>query len=274
MSQNAVVTPHYLSAGAARRVLNSGGNAVDAAVAAVAAQGVVAPETSGVGGDLFALVHQAGRDQPRALNSSGRSGSNADPSALRDTGYGAIPEDHPLAVTIPGCVDGLATLSAELGSLPLGEALQPAITLAVDGFEVSTEQALAFSNRASVYQGNSAVVDFYPDGTPVVTGDHVTRPDLGRTLRSIAEDGRDGFYLDQPGSDIVDAVGGLITSDDLARNNANWDREHLQFLRCSIRQMIPRTLSGGISLLRRTGVSPGNETTSSPILITLLSPTA
>jgi len=222
LSQNAVVTPHHLSADAALQILDAGGNAADAAVAAVAAQGVVAPETSGVGGDLFALIHQAGWVRPRALNSSGRSGSNADASKLREDGHGEIPEDHPLAVTIPGCVDGLTTLSAELGSLSLGESLQPAISLAVNGFEVSTEQAAAFSKRASEYRDNSAVVDFFPDGSPVVKGDHVTRSALGTTLRSVAESGRDAFYLGRPGEEIVDAVGGLITRSDLVTSNADW----------------------------------------------------
>lgn len=222
MNQNAVVTPHHLSARAARQILEAGGNAVDAAVAAVAAQGVVAPETSGVGGDLFALIHQVGWDRPRALNSSGRSGSNADPSNLRNAGHSEIPKDHPLGVTIPGCVDGLATLSTELGSFSLGESLQPAIALAVDGFEVSTEQAAAFSRAASIYLGNPAVVDFFPNGAPVTKGERLMRSDLGRTLRSIAEDGRDGFYLGLPGEDIVDTVGGLITKDDLGKSNAEW----------------------------------------------------
>lgn len=222
MSQNAVVTPHHLSADAARQILESGGNAIDAAVAAVAAQGVVAPETSGVGGDLFALIHKVGWEQPRALNSSGRSGSNADPSNLRDAGHSEIPQDHPLGVTIPGCIDGLAALSNELGLLNLSESLQPAIHLALDGFEVSTEQAAAFSESASIYQNNAAVVDFFPDGSPVAKGDRVRRGNLGRTLRNVADYGREGFYLGEPGQEIVEAVGGLITGEDLKQNNAEW----------------------------------------------------
>ena len=222
MSRNAVATPHNLSAEAALRTLEAGGNAVDAAISAVAAQGVVAPETSGIGGDLFALIHRRGWDLPRALNSSGRAGSNADPSILRAAGHAKIPEDHPLAVTVPGCVDGLATLSSALGSLSLGEALQPAIALADDGFEVSAEQAGAFSRRAADYRANPAVADFFNDGSPVVKDDIVTRPALAETLETISNLGRAGFYLGQAGEDIVAAVGGLITQEDLEMNNAQW----------------------------------------------------
>jgi len=221
LNQNAVVTPHHLSAAAARQTLDSGGNAVDAAIAGVAAQGVVAPETCGLGGDLFALIHHPGWDRPLAINSSGRSGSNADPSPLWDQGHGKIPEDHPLGVTIPGCVDGLALLAAELGSFSLKESLQPAIALAVDGFAVSSEQAASFSRISSVYRDNPAVADFYPIGSPVARGSHVMRPALAATL-SVGEGGRDAFYLGQAGEDIIHAVGGLITRDDLASTTADW----------------------------------------------------
>ena len=97
----------------------------------------MAPETCGIGGDLFALIHRPGWDRPRALNASGRAGSNADAEALRATGTSEIQRDHPLSVTAPGCVDGWACLSEELGALTLAECLAPAIEYAVEGFEVS-----------------------------------------------------------------------------------------------------------------------------------------
>lgn len=222
MTSNAVATPHDLSAEAGKRVLSEGGNAVDAAVAAVAAQGVVAPETCGVGGDLFALIHMPGWNRPRALNSSGRAGSNVDAEGLRQAGATEIPGDHPAVSTVPGCVDGLLTLTAELGQLDIGQVLQPAIALARDGFEVSAEQALAFRSQESVYSDNPAVADFYPDGDPVERGDRVTRHDLARTLEEVASGDRDSFYGDVAGEDICDAVGGLVTMEDLAVNQAEW----------------------------------------------------
>ena len=200
----------------------NGGNAVDAAIAAVAAQGVVAPETSGIGGDLFALVHRPGWEKPVALNASGRSGSNASAAILRDAGETEVPRDHPSTVTVPGCVDGLVALSDEFGALPLGATLAPAIDLARSGFEVSTEQAAAFSRMAVVYQNNPAVVDFYPSGQPVARGDVIRRLDLAGTLESLANGGRDSFYRGQAGEDIVEAVGGLIKLDDMKSSQAEW----------------------------------------------------
>ena len=222
MTGNAVATPHALSASAGELILRNGGNAVDAAIAAVAAQGVVAPETCGVGGDLFALTHQPGWSQPLALNSSGRSGSNASPNSLSKSGYTEIPEDSPLVATIPGCVDGLAELSRRLGSLPLADCLQPAIKLASDGFEVSIEQAFAFERRRPTIGQHPAVSNFYPGSATVRPGDTVRRQALATTLGSIASGGRDAFYLGPPGEDIVKAVDGTITTSDLEMSQAEW----------------------------------------------------
>jgi gamma-glutamyltranspeptidase/glutathione hydrolase len=203
-------------------VLGAGGNAVDAAIAATATQGVVAPETCGIGGDLFALVHRPGWDRPLALNSSGRAGSNADPDALRSMGHSDIPRDHPLTVTVPGCVDGWATLSAELGALTLADCLEPAIDHASGGFEVSTEQSHAFRQTADMYASHPAVRELYPEGEPVARGDVVRRPRLATTLRAVAQGGRDAFYRGGPADDIVAELGGIITRDDLASSHADW----------------------------------------------------
>ncbi len=201
-------------------MLIGGGNAVDAAIAATATQGVVAPETCGIGGDLFALVQRPGWDMPRALNASGRSGSNADPDTVRS--LGSIPRDHLLSVTAPGCVDGWAALSSELGRLSLGDCLAPAVGYATDGFEVSTEQAHAFLEQKSFYAGQQAIQEFYPEGEPVSRGDVVKRPTLAATLQAVGEGGREAFYLGDPAHDIVEELGGLITRDDLARPHAEW----------------------------------------------------
>lgn len=195
---------------------------MDAAVAAVAAQGVVAPETCGLGGDLFALIHWPGWDRPRALNSSGRAGSGVSAAALRARGHESIPPDAPEVVTIPGCVDGMETLVGELGRLELAEVLAPAIQLASEGFEVSTEQAAAFARRADEYRHHPAVSELYPNGRPVSRGDRVSRQALASTLRAVAAEGRGAFYQGLPGEDISRAVGGLITVDDMAKSQAEW----------------------------------------------------
>ena len=182
----------------------------------------MAPETCGIGGDLFALVHRPGWERPRALNASGRAGSHVDPEAMRSMGHTEIPRDHPSTVTVPGCVDGWAAISTELGALDLAACLEPAIGYAEEGFEVSTEQAHAFHRTASTYSSHQAVREFYPDGEPVSAGDLVRRASLASTLTAIARDGRDAFYRGEPAEDIVTELGGTVTRDDLAEAHADW----------------------------------------------------
>jgi gamma-glutamyltranspeptidase/glutathione hydrolase len=133
-----------------------------------------------------------------------------------------VPADHPAAVTIPGCVDGMETLIRELGRLDLADVLAPAIDLARDGFEVSTEQAKAFAVQAAIYSENEAVSDFYPEGASVELGATVSRPDLARTLAEVAEDGRAAFYGGRAGEDIVEATSGLIGLEDMTLRQAEW----------------------------------------------------
>ena len=199
-----------------------GGNAVDAAIAIVAAQGVVAPETCGVGGDLFALVHTNGDERPVGLNSSGRSGSAATADVLRDAGHQQVPADHPLTVTIPGCVDGLTALSDRFGSLPISACLEPAISLADEGFPASDEQSRAFSMTSDIYADNPSVAGLYPGGTPVQPGQTVTRADLARTLREIGDGGRDAFYGGTAGEDIAAVLSPYVTLEDLTRPQYAW----------------------------------------------------
>lgn len=127
-----------------------------------------------------------------------------------------------MAVTIPGCVDGLVQLSKELGTISLGDALAPAIELARGGFEASYELARAFDMLEDVYGNNPAVSDLYPSGRPVEHGETIRRPALADTLEAVAVGGREGFYLGRPGEDIVESTDGVITTEDLGRNQAEW----------------------------------------------------
>ena len=141
---------------------------------------------------------------------------------LRDLGRSDIPRDHPLSVTVPGCVDGWSALSIELGRLALAETLRPAIEHASDGFAVSTEQAGAFRQTADLYADHPAMADFYPQRRPVERGDMVRRPALAATLQAISKHGRDAFYLGDPAEDIFDELNGIISHEDLARGHADW----------------------------------------------------
>ncbi|GBD84945.1 putative gamma-glutamyltransferase YwrD [bacterium BMS3Abin02] len=213
------VTPHELSTLAAMEIYALGGNAIDASIAANAVQGVVAPETCGIGGDLFALVHRPGDAAPATLNASGRAGSGVDPSTLRRSGLTSIPFDHPASVTVPGCVDGWVALLGLFGSMPLAEVLTPAIRYADDGFATSVELAAALTRRRGRLE--PAAPELFATDPPK-PGVRLIRRDLARTLRKIADGGREAFYEGAPGEAISNAVDGLITAEDLAVGQEEW----------------------------------------------------
>ena len=215
------VTPHELSTQAALEVMESGGNAVDGAIGANAVQGVVAPETCGVGGDLFALVHVPGTDSPSCLNASGRAGSGARASVLRDRGHTTMPLYGPAAITVPGCVDGWYALSDRFGCLPLSKVLAPAVRLAREGFPASSELSQTWTRLATRLRTQPSAAPMFPEGHPPVRGQRITRPFLASTLQSIIS-GRDAFYLDRIGASVAEATSGVITTEDLARPQADW----------------------------------------------------
>ncbi|MFZ0492576.1 MAG: gamma-glutamyltransferase [Acidimicrobiia bacterium] len=195
-------------------IYHLGGNAVDAAIAANAVQGVVAPETCGIGGDLFALVHRSGDAAPAALNASGRAGSGVDPAALRSAGHSSIPPFDPATVTIPGCVDGWSALSARFGSMPLADLLAPAIEHAEQGFAPSAEFTSALTRRAD--QLAPQAPELYPPQDTIVR-----REALAATLRQIAGGGRSNFY-DGPAGIAITLAAPSISMPDLAIEQAEW----------------------------------------------------
>lgn len=216
------VSPHGLASKAAIDIMSSGGNAVDAAIAADAVLGVVLPDTCGPGGDLFALVHLPGRAAPAALNASGRAGRGVNPNDMRDRGLATIPPRDPWTITVPGCVDGWEALLSRFGRLSLATVLAPAVTHALDGFPVSAELAEALRDVHSSIGGRPSASDLYPDGMPPRAGATLRRPLLGRTLIALSAEGRDAFYLGDPGAGITTATDGAVTSDDLERVQADW----------------------------------------------------
>jgi gamma-glutamyltranspeptidase/glutathione hydrolase len=216
------VTPHYLATDAAIAVLAGGGNAVDAAIAANATLGVVAPETCGIGGDLFALIHTPRDHVPAALNASGRAGQGAQAGTLRDQGMTTIPSNSPYAVTVPGCVDGWIALSNRYGSMPLAAVLAPAITHGRNGFDTSPELAQSLLRYADILQPQTAATGLYPNGEPPGTGATVTRPHLAETLTAIGREGRTAFYSGDIAEAIIAATDHGVTCEDLERSQAEW----------------------------------------------------
>ena len=217
-----VVTAHVLATQAGLEIMARGGNAVDAAIAANAVMGVVGPETCGIGGDLFALVWKPGDTRPATLNASGRAGTGVDPEALRQEGHTEIPPYDRQSVTVPGAVYGWRALVDRFGSMDLATLLGPAIRLATEGFPASAELADALAERADELAHQEAAAGLYPDGEPPRPGQMLTRPGLAATLTDIADGGVDAFYRGRAAGEIVEALDGVLTFDDLARDQADW----------------------------------------------------
>ena len=221
-----VATSQPLAAMAGLQMLMKGGNAVDGAVAAAAALNVVEPMSTGIGGDLFALVWNADDKSIRALNASGRAPAAADLKELRSQGYTHIPTLSPYAVTVPGCVDGWHTLIEECGAMSLSEVLAPAIQYAMTGYPVSPIIAAAFAAGLAKLTRYPSGSELLLDGRAPRTGEVLRLPELGRSLETVAEGGRDAFYLGEPARRIsayVQERGGWLSEEDFANHASTWD---------------------------------------------------
>ena len=216
-TRHLVAAADQLAARAGDAIFAAGGNAVDAAIATNAAIAVTGPHLCGLGGDLFALIHDGSK--VHALNSSGRAGSGANADQLRAEGLAEMPFRHDIrVVTVPGCVDGWIALNERLGSLPLSVILQPAIDLAEQGFPASP--LLVGAVRQLDTKGAETLHELSSQATHV--GAVVRRPGVGRALRAIATSGRHGFYLGEFGQGLLQLGNGLFHERDLERSSAEW----------------------------------------------------
>ena len=218
-------TSHPQATLAAVEMLKAGGNAVDAAVAAVAVQGVVEPQMTGIGGDCFALYSpKAGA--PIALNGSGRTPAGTDAGKYSGSGARDIPPTAPEAVTVPGAIDAWCRLVADHGSKPLEEIFRPAIAAAEQGFCVTPRVAEDWRRfRARIEIDGNAAAQFLPGGKVPEVGDIRTQPALGRTLRRIAQHGRDAFYAGEAADEMVNilrGLGGAHHGDDFAAHASDY----------------------------------------------------
>ena len=202
-------TSHPQATLAAVEILKAGGNAVDAAIAAVAVQGVVEPQMTGIGGDCFALYSPKG-GEPIALNGSGRTPAGTDVGKYADGAQRDIPPTSPEAVTVPGAVDAWCRLVAHHGSKSLEEIFRPAINAAERGFCVTPRVAEDWRRfRARVEIDANATAQFLPGGKVPAVGDIRMQPALGQTMRRIARDGRDAFYAGEVADEMVRILRGL-----------------------------------------------------------------
>ena len=223
-STNAMVATSQPAATlAALDVLRAGGNAVDAAVAACAVLCVVEPESTGIGGDCFCLYAPAGSGKVIAMNGSGHAPAAATADWYRERGIDAIPDMTPHCVTVPGAIDAWSRLVADHGRKGLDELLQPAIRYAEQGFVVHGRVALDWAGEAAKMRKDESAARLF--GTPLAEGERFVQKELGRTLRMVAEGGRDAFYTGEIADDIVGYLrskGGLHTLDDFAAQQAEY----------------------------------------------------
>src|SRR3982074_741982 len=220
-AQNAMVaTSHPQAALTAIEVMRSGGTAADAAVAGCGLLGVMEPQSTGIGGDCFALVQPGGEGRMVAYNGSGRAPMAAEASWYLERNIHGIPLTSAHAVSISGAVDAWATILRDHGKLGLDTLLQPAIKAAEEGYVVAPRIAFDWKNQfEKLKKGTNTERYLLPHGKPAVAGDVIRQPELGRTLRAIAKDRRAAFYKGAIAEDMVETlrgIGGLHTLDDFA----------------------------------------------------------
>ena len=209
-------TSHPLAAKAAVSTLEAGGNAVDAAIAAAVLLGFCEPQMTGLGGDLFVLMHKPGTGMI-GLNASGQAPAGLSADALRAEGHSKITPTMAASITVPGAVDGFCRLSADHGRLPLAECLAPAIHYAEAGIPVAPRVALDWTEVATL--PDSGTRFFTNGGKPLTPGEIFRAPGQADVLRRIAQEGRAGFYEGEVAEDMLAslrAIGGTHTLDDFA----------------------------------------------------------
>lgn len=211
-------TSHPLAAKVAVQILESGGNAVDAAIAGAVLLGLCEPAMTGIGGDCFVLLKPAGEDRVVALNGSGRAPGGLSADKMRADGHKTVPLRQPEAVTIPGAVDAFCKLSRDWGKIGLKATLAPAIYYAEAGVPVAGRVSFDWHAAQENLTGE-ARRHYLFDGKPPRTGQVFQAPQQAEVLRRIAIEGRRGFYEGEVAEDMVSslsALGGVHTLDDFA----------------------------------------------------------
>jgi gamma-glutamyltranspeptidase / glutathione hydrolase len=222
----AAATSHPLATQAALDLLRAGGTAMDAAVAAAAVLAVVEPESTGVGGDVFALYCKGGKGEVVGYNGSGAAPAGLTPDTFRAAGLKEIPLTSPHAVTIPGAIEAWTTLVRDHGRKSMAEVLAPAIGYAEDGYVISPRVARDWHASLAKLSANPASKKLYlPKGRAPQVGETHRLPELAQTLKAIARDGAKAFYEGPVAEDIVSALrelGGTHQLADLADHRGEY----------------------------------------------------
>lgn len=217
-------------------ILQAGGSAIDAAIAANAALGLMEPTGNGMGGDIFAIVWDPKTQKLYSYNGSGRAPQGQTLEQLKDRlakmGRDTIPSFGSVPVTVPGTVDGWFALHGKFGKLPMEQVLAPAIGYARDGFPLSPFIAKGWArnitrlmDQPELEEKENARKTYMRDGVPPVAGQVWTNPDLANTLEMVAKGGRDAFYKG-PVAKTIDAymkrIGGALRYEDFAAHQGEW----------------------------------------------------
>ena len=220
-----ICTSHPAASTAGLEMLRSGGNAVDAALTAIAVQGVVEPHMTGIGGDCFALFSMGGA-APISLDGSGRAPGAAKAGWYVDRDIREIPPTSAHAVTIPGAISAWCTLNRDHGTKPLSEVLAPAIRLADEGMRITPRVAWDWNRQVEKLSGNpDCHAAFLPGGRAPEFGDLFRNPALAETLRCVSREGAAGFYTGKVAKALtakLRAAGGLHQEEDFARQNSDY----------------------------------------------------
>lgn len=227
ISQNGIVAAESpLAAQAGVRILESGGNAVDAAIATNAMMGVVSPMMNGIGGDLFAIVYDAKANKLYGLNASGWAPKALTIEVLRKQGLREMPQHGVNAITVPGAVEGWQKLADKFGRKKLSDDLAAAIQTAKNGYPVTEWVAMYWASEVDYLRGDDEAAKVYlPNDHPPKAGEIFRNPDLAWSLQQIAEHGRDAYYKGEIAKRIVETIqrhGGVMTAQDLSEFSAEW----------------------------------------------------
>jgi gamma-glutamyltranspeptidase / glutathione hydrolase len=227
ISRNGIVAAESpLAAQAGARILERGGNAVDAAIATNAMMGVVEPMMNGVGGDLFAIVYDAKANKLYGLNASGWAPKGLTIEYLQKQGIRSMPQQGVNAITVPGAVDGWQKLADKFGRKKLAEDLEAASRTARDGFPVPEWDAAYWALSVNKLRSDENTAKTYlPSDRPPKVGEVFRNADLAGSLEQIAQHGRDAFYKGEIAEKILEAMkkhGGTMTREDLAEYSSEW----------------------------------------------------
>lgn len=209
---------HPFAAREAVKLMEDGGNAMDAAIAAAALLGLTEPSSTGIGGDMFALIRPAGEIRILGFNASGCAPAALHAEQLREAGATEVDRDHAHSVTMPGAIDGFCRLAEDWGRLGLAASLAPSIRYADEGAPVGLRTAMDWAAYVGRLRGDAAK-HYSKNGAPYAAGEVFRAPGQAEILRRVARDGRAAFYEGEVMQDMLDslrALGGLHTAEDFA----------------------------------------------------------